>query len=93
MSHPARYIAVYDISDDKERAKAAKILEGFGERVQESVFECYLSGNLRTRLLRRFEKLELKTGFLLLYRLQADTEPFRAGICPPAMEQEYGFVL
>lgn len=33
----------YDISDDKRRQRVAKLLEGFGVRVLESVFECDLT--------------------------------------------------
>ncbi|MEW6418386.1 MAG: CRISPR-associated endonuclease Cas2 [Nitrospirota bacterium] len=33
----------YDIKDDLIRRKVQKILEGFGERVQYSVFECLLT--------------------------------------------------
>lgn len=35
-------VVAYDISDDRRRERVAKILEGFGERVQYSVFECRL---------------------------------------------------
>ncbi len=33
----------YDIKDDAIRRKVQKIMEGFGERVQYSVFECLLT--------------------------------------------------
>lgn len=36
-------LVVYDIPDDRRRTKLAKFLEGYGERVQWSVFECFLS--------------------------------------------------
>ena len=36
-------LVVYDILDDKRRTKLATFLEGYGRRVQRSVFECYLS--------------------------------------------------
>ena len=36
-------LVVYDIADDKRRVKLANFLEGHGRRVQESVFECFLS--------------------------------------------------
>lgn len=36
------WIISFDISDDKKRRKAVKILEGFGHRTQFSVFECLL---------------------------------------------------
>ncbi|MFE4106878.1 CRISPR-associated endonuclease Cas2, partial [Almyronema epifaneia] len=36
-------LGVYDIADNRRRTKLAKFLEGYGRRVQESVFECFLS--------------------------------------------------
>jgi CRISPR-associated protein Cas2 len=36
-------LIVYDIPDDKRRQKLATFLEGYGRRVQLSVFECFLS--------------------------------------------------
>ena len=39
-----RVLISYDISDDKRRARVAKIMEGYGYRVQYSVFECDLTG-------------------------------------------------
>ncbi|ELR98434.1 CRISPR-associated endonuclease Cas2 [Gloeocapsa sp. PCC 73106] len=36
-------LIVYDIPDDKRRNKLSKFLEGYGTRVQLSVFECFLS--------------------------------------------------
>lgn len=36
-------VVCYDIPDDKRRNRMAKVLEGFGSRVQKSVFECDLT--------------------------------------------------
>jgi CRISPR-associated protein Cas2 len=36
------HIVVYDIKDDRVRGHVASVLEGYGQRVQESVFECRL---------------------------------------------------
>ncbi|MFE4108590.1 CRISPR-associated endonuclease Cas2, partial [Almyronema epifaneia] len=36
-------LVVYDIPDDKRRTKLATFLEGYGRRVQYSVFECFMS--------------------------------------------------
>jgi len=36
-------LVVYDIPDDKRRLKLSNFLEGYGRRVQYSVFECFLS--------------------------------------------------
>lgn len=35
-------IISYDIEKDKQRNKVAKMLKGYGERVQKSVFEIYV---------------------------------------------------
>lgn len=37
------HLVSYDITSDRLRNKVAKILEGFGKRVQYSVFECNLT--------------------------------------------------
>lgn len=37
-----RYLVSYDISDPKRLRRVAKVLEGFGARLQYSVFECPL---------------------------------------------------
>ena len=39
------YVIVYDVADDNRRAKLAKFLLDFGDRVQYSVFEAELDGN------------------------------------------------
>lgn len=35
-------LVVYDVSDDQRRNRLATFLEGYGRRVQYSVFECFL---------------------------------------------------
>ena len=37
------YVISYDIPDDRRRSQLAKVLKGFGTRVQYSVFEAHLS--------------------------------------------------
>lgn len=37
------YVVAYDIPSNKRRKKVADLLEGYGKRVQYSVFECVLS--------------------------------------------------
>ena len=36
------YVISYDIPDDRRRLRVAKLLKSYGERVQYSVFECWL---------------------------------------------------
>jgi len=47
----------YDIPDDARRAKVADVLENFGQRVQKSVFECFLDPPRLQRLVGQLRKL------------------------------------
>lgn len=47
------YVVSYDITNDKDRTKISKILEGRGIRVQYSVFECVLEQADLSELLRQ----------------------------------------
>lgn len=38
-----RWVVAYDIPDDRRRLRVAGVLEGFGDRVQHSVFEVLLN--------------------------------------------------
>ncbi|NET09243.1 MAG: CRISPR-associated endonuclease Cas2, partial [Symploca sp. SIO2B6] len=46
-------LVVYDIADTRRRTKLSTLLEGYGRRVQESVFECFLSLEEMRRLYQR----------------------------------------
>ena len=37
------FVVIYDIPDDKRRKRVFHLLEGYGQRVQFSAFECVLS--------------------------------------------------
>lgn len=62
MSGPSsRYLVTYDIENDRVRGRVAAILEGFGWRVQKSVFECVADGDALDRLTRGLTR-ELERG-------------------------------
>ncbi|WP_166426192.1 CRISPR-associated endonuclease Cas2 [Paraglaciecola sp. 20A4] len=44
------WLICYDISDDKRRYHVSRLLEGYGERVQLSAFECRLTPSHFTAL-------------------------------------------
>ncbi|PKK82048.1 MAG: CRISPR-associated endonuclease Cas2 [candidate division Zixibacteria bacterium HGW-Zixibacteria-1] len=51
------YIVTYDIADNKTRLKTSKILDDYGDRVQESVFELpNLDVKIWNKCLNRLEK-------------------------------------
>lgn len=61
------YVIAYDIPNDRRRQKIADLLEGYGKRVQYSVFECYLS---------RSKLKELQTKLLKTFKLEEDSIRF-----------------
>lgn len=68
-----RYVIAYDIADNARRARAAKILESIGERVQGSVFEADLSDKALARLQERLAKVvEADSDGVRFYRLCAE---------------------
>ncbi|ASC69875.1 CRISPR-associated endoribonuclease Cas2 3 [Halomicronema hongdechloris C2206] len=49
-------LITYDIPDNKRRTKLATFLEGYGRRVQKSVFECFLTQAEMQELHRRIQR-------------------------------------
>jgi len=49
------YAISYDIRDDDRRNSVSKILEGYGQRVQRSLFECNLTSDQVQKLLEELE--------------------------------------
>ena len=52
-----RWVVAYDSPCDKRRRKLATLLEGYGVRVQHSVFECQLRPATVAQLRQRLERL------------------------------------
>jgi len=64
------FVMVYDITNNKRRAKLAKLLESLGERVQYSVFELYLTRPELERLIKRMRKfIDEKKDAVRIYAL------------------------
>lgn len=51
------YVVSYDIASDRLRNKIAKTLEGYGIRIQYSVFECRLNDKKYRELYRKLMEL------------------------------------
>ncbi|QDZ41596.1 CRISPR-associated endonuclease Cas2 (plasmid) [Euhalothece natronophila Z-M001] len=66
------YVVTYDIPCDKRRKKVAELLEGYGQRVQLSVFECCLEKQKYEALKKRLQKLvKLDEDSVRFYPLSA----------------------
>lgn len=68
------YIVVYDIPCDKRRKKISDLLEGYGKRVQYSVFECILNKDKFNELKARLRKqIKLPEDSVRFYPLSQHT--------------------
>jgi len=66
------YLLAYDIADDRRRQKIARLCEAVAERVQESVFEAYLSQAELDKLLKKIGRvLKKEEDSLRIYLLCA----------------------
>ncbi len=50
-------VVSYDVVDDRKRAKIAKAMKSFGERVQKSVFECRLDDQQLIKMKKTLESM------------------------------------
>jgi CRISPR-associated protein Cas2 len=67
-------VVVYDISDNKTRRIVGEILEGYGKRVNRSVFECQIKNSKTRAMLEDALKSELDrdTDSLRIYTVCAN---------------------
>ena len=66
-----RVVIVYDISNNKRRAKVSTYLEAYGSRVNRSVFECLFSSSKKLEILKVAlkEMVDKKTDSIRVYIL------------------------
>lgn len=74
------YTVSYDIPDDGRRVKVANTLKSFGERVQLSVFECWLNPAQLQELKRLLQKkADLSQDSLRIYPVGGTVEVLGLG--------------
>ena len=90
------YLICYDIEDDQQRSRIARLLEGFGERVQQSVFECQLDPSGWRQLLRRLHQEFHPQGrdSIRIYPLCADCcrRALGMGNIPPSPQEGVAYI-
>lgn len=63
------YIVCYDIRCQKRWRKAYKLLKGYGQRIQYSIFKCCMNQRTREKLRWELEKILAKEDSILFVRL------------------------
>ena len=89
MSSEHLYIVTYDISDRKRWRQVLTLVEGYGDRVQWSVFQCRLTSRRRTELASSLDEvihhdldsvifLDMGPADTVQLRIEALGKPFQA---------------
>ena len=86
------FLVSYDIANDRRRTKIAKVMKGYGERVQYSVFECQLAQKHEAKMVKELEKvMDQEADSIRIYRLCRECVPKVMALGqakPPADEPE-----
>lgn len=85
------YLVSYDIPSDRLRNKIAKTLEGYGKRVQYSVFECDLTEKRYKELYQKLLKLaqNVKDGDICFYYICQNCQRKKKVIGVPKSPDKY----
>ncbi|MFE4108382.1 CRISPR-associated endonuclease Cas2 [Almyronema epifaneia] len=90
------YLVCYDIVKDTRRNKAAHLLEGYGMRVQKSVFECVLSRRQLEMLLRKLQRyIKPEEDQVRFYPMSAQTrrKVVILGVQPARQVDDTAFIV
>ena len=93
-----RYIVCYDIASDRRRRKISECLDGYGDRVQESVFELPVDRPLFDKCIAEVARLiDSEQDHLAIYLLCATCEERRqylgVGETMPRIGEEDVFIV
>lgn len=93
MKKANEFVVIYDITSDKERAKVDHLLKGYGFRIQKSVFQCRLTRAWQKELVDKLENLEIKTGFVRIYRLDYSSRKADIGQEAPKKDDGHAYII
>ena len=86
------YVVAYDIPDDKRRTRVHKILKGFGQWTEFSLFECFLTRKELLQMRAKLDKyLDSRTDKVRIYLIcdACMTKIETIGIPEPKEETSY----
>lgn len=89
----AFYLISYDIPNDRHRLRIAHLLEGYGERVQYSVFEVWLTEKQLAHIKKALAREVEEGGSVRIYFLCASCRDQREVIGEGEPTQEMGLLI
>ena len=85
--HRLFVLIIYDIVDNRRRTKFAKMLQGYGFRIQKSSFEAMISRRKYEKLLKEIPPFVSESDSVRVYRLRGSGEIVKFGR-DDSMQQE-----
>jgi CRISPR-associated protein Cas2 len=84
-------LVIYDIIDNRRRQKLAKMLKGYGFRIQKSAFECSLSIGKFNKLVNQINEFAIEEDLIRVYRLHSNMEIKTWGDVTSIEEEDFIF--
>ena len=78
-SAKALIVIIYDISEQKQRNRMVKYLEGFGHRVQKSAFEAWLNERQFLKLCAGVDRIVYPEDHVKIYRVRGNGDTYTWG--------------
>ncbi len=72
-------LVIYDVVNDKKRNKLAKLLKGYGFRIQKSAFEAKISASKYRKLIKELEVFWHTGDCIRVYKLVGDGQVITIG--------------
>lgn len=85
-------LVMYDISDNKRRTKLAKLLLGYGVRIQKSVFQCELTSDKYNKMCRQIRPHIHEEDALNIFKLNKMVTTISYGTTLESHRQSHYFV-
>jgi len=80
ISNKVYALIIYDITDDKMRTKFAKLLNGYGNRIQKSGFEINVNRSKFDKLLKQISKYCGNSDSIRIYKINGRSEVIKFGV-------------
>ena len=81
-------LLIYDIVDNGKRTRFAKLMEGYGKRVQKSAFEIRIDKKKFKELLSRIPAYVSNEDSIKLYKIRGNGEVYCWGNAKPEISEE-----
>ena len=86
-------LVIYDITDNRKRIRFAKLLQGYGIRVQKSAFEARLTQRKYEKLMREISAFASNEDSIRVYRIQGTSQITSFGSYKEFPEEEDIIIL